>query len=130
MSPGDGANLIVDAANTRIAQQEFREIRCVRASKRLNRTRGKSEFARRLNAKRASSWKSENFALRKAESVHNLGPSRLGKRGGRVVTNASGVAMDASCVADERRELRTAKACGPGTPGLVPSPQEMTCGRR
>ena len=34
--------------------------------------------------------------------------------------------MDAGCVARRATQLRTAKACGPGTPGLVLSAQAMT----
>jgi hypothetical protein len=42
-----------------------------------------------------------------------------------IVTNAKRDAMDADASSDVRCGWRTAKACGPGTPGLVPSLQVM-----
>ena len=48
-----------------------------------------------------------------------LPPSRLGKRGVRVVTNAGWDAVDAAVSLDERRCARTAKSCGPGAPTLA-----------
>jgi hypothetical protein len=47
-----------------------------------------------------------------------------------IVTDVGRNAVDASVSSDVRHGLRTAKACGPGTPGLVPSVQVMICTRR
>ena len=51
-------------------------------------------------------------------------PSRPGKRGGRVVTNAGRDAVDANVPIDERRASRTGKSCGPGAPMQAPSLRE------
>jgi hypothetical protein len=47
--------------------------------------------------------------------------SRLGERGGRVVTYAGRDAVDANVPIDERRASRTGKSCGPGAPMQAPS---------
>jgi hypothetical protein len=59
------------------------------------------------------------FFFLKIRNCVFLLPSRLDKRGVRVVTNAGRDAVDALAALDERRLKRTAKSCGPGAPTLA-----------
>ena len=66
------------------------------------------------------SRKKFRYACR-ANHLYKLAPSRLDKRGVRVVTNVSAGCGGRENVARRVTSKRTAKSCGPGAPWLVPS---------
>src|SRR5690348_18484882 len=64
------------------------------------------------------SYRRENFSLRKSETVLLLLPSRLDRRGVRVVTDVAAGCGGRERVARRARRERTAKSCGPDLPTL------------
>ena len=66
-------------------------------------------------------YRCKNFSLRKSEIMHLLLPSRLDRRGVRVVTDVAAGCGGRERVARRATRERTAKSRGPGTPTLVSS---------
>ncbi|MGO8911517.1 MAG: hypothetical protein ACLQDM_19660, partial [Bradyrhizobium sp.] len=61
----------------------------------------------------------KDFDIRFTQISNTSSPSRLGKRGVRVVTNVGRDAMDAAVSTRRTTLRRTAKSCGPGAPTLA-----------